>query len=83
MDKYWHGDPSKLPPHPFTIANDSYRKLVEYRKAQSVLVSGESGAGKTEATKIILQFLAEVAGSPTGVEQLMYGVVAALCIKLC
>src|SRR3546814_12301312 len=36
---------------------------------QAILISGESGAGKTEATKQRLKFLAEVAGSSTNVEQ--------------
>ena len=38
-------------------------------KDQSVIISGESGSGKTETTKIVLQFLSEVAGSETSVEQ--------------
>jgi len=71
MDQYWHGDPLKLPPHMFTIANDCYRNIIDGKANQSCLISGESGAGKTEATKILLQFLAEIAGSDTGVEQSM------------
>eukprot|EP01100_Stratorugosa_tubuloviscum_P007534 TRINITY_DN3124_c0_g1_i1.p1 TRINITY_DN3124_c0_g1~~TRINITY_DN3124_c0_g1_i1.p1 ORF type:complete len:1462 (-),score=863.00 TRINITY_DN3124_c0_g1_i1:229-4614(-) len=71
MEEYWNGDIEKLPPHVFTISSCCFRKLFETKQNQSVLISGESGAGKTEATKVVLQFLAEIAGSVTGVEQKM------------
>lgn len=58
-----------LPPHPFQIAQKCHKALQEGEKNQSILVSGESGSGKTEAVKVILQYLAEVAGSPSGAEQ--------------
>lgn len=57
-----------LPPHVFGIANDSFDSLLFDNRNQSVLISGESGAGKTEATKQCLAFLAEVAGSEANVE---------------
>eukprot|EP00752_Nemacystus_decipiens_P006696 g6019.t1 len=57
------------PPHTFAIANSAFMKLTQENVSQAILISGESGAGKTEATKQCFNFLAEVAGSQNAVEQ--------------
>ncbi|KAB8437438.1 hypothetical protein FH972_025116 [Carpinus fangiana] len=48
-------------PHIYSIADEAFRNLVEERENQSILVTGESGAGKTENTKKVIQYLAAVA----------------------
>ncbi len=58
-----------LPPHVFDIANASLYGLKYFQKSQSIVISGESGAGKTEATKQCLNFIAANAGSKSKVEQ--------------
>jgi myosin heavy subunit len=64
MEMYYKaGGNKRLPPHPFAIADHSYKQMREYKKPQSILISGESGAGKTEATKQCLSYFAEIAGS--------------------
>ena len=68
IDLYRTRGSKDLAPHVFTIADDAYASLTEKRLSQSIIISGESGAGKTECTKQCLQYLAEVAGSSTNVE---------------
>ena len=52
-------------PHIFAMADEAFRNLVEEGQNQSILVTGESGAGKTENTKKVIQYLAAVATSDT------------------
>lgn len=50
-------------PHIFAMADEAFRNLVDEGENQSILVTGESGAGKTENTKKVIQYLAAVAPS--------------------
>ncbi|EFO89923.1 CRE-NMY-1 protein [Caenorhabditis remanei] len=53
----------EMPPHIFAIADTAYRSMLQEREDQSILCTGESGAGKTENTKKVIQYLAHVAGA--------------------
>ncbi|KII94264.1 hypothetical protein PLICRDRAFT_421752 [Plicaturopsis crispa FD-325 SS-3] len=52
----------EVPPHVFSIAETSYYNMNAYHENQCVIISGESGAGKTEAAKRIMQYIAAVSG---------------------
>jgi len=52
-------------PHIFAVSDQAFRHLVEEGANQSILVTGESGAGKTENTKKVIQYLAAVATADT------------------
>ncbi|EKM53124.1 uncharacterized protein PHACADRAFT_124584, partial [Phanerochaete carnosa HHB-10118-sp] len=49
------------PPHIFAIAERAWVSMGEERENQSILITGESGAGKTESTKKVIQYLAAIA----------------------
>ncbi|XP_019461246.1 PREDICTED: myosin-6-like [Lupinus angustifolius] len=65
MAQYKGAGFGELSPHPFAVADATYRLMVNEGVSQSILVSGESGAGKTESTKLLMQYLAYMGGRAT------------------
>ena len=63
INMYRGRDRDDTKPHIFAVADEAFRKLVSAGENQSILVTGESGAGKTENTKKVIQYLAAVAAS--------------------
>ncbi|KAF5736685.1 myosin-6-like [Tripterygium wilfordii] len=62
MGQYKGAAFGELSPHPFAIADSAYRLMFNEGISQSILVSGESGAGKTESTKMLMRYLAQMGG---------------------
>uniref|UniRef100_A0A3P8V5S4 Myosin, heavy chain 6, cardiac muscle, alpha n=1 Tax=Cynoglossus semilaevis TaxID=244447 RepID=A0A3P8V5S4_CYNSE len=57
---------SEAPPHIFSISDNAYQYMLTDRENQSVLITGESGAGKTVNTKRVIQYFASIAAVSGG-----------------
>ena len=58
MAEYAGKSLGRAPPHVYAIAETAYQMLVKSGRSQSIIVSGESGAGKTETNKHLMYYLA-------------------------
>ncbi|TDH72005.1 hypothetical protein CCR75_001030 [Bremia lactucae] len=70
MTEYYGKAMGVLPPHVFALADHAYTQLIQGGALdpanQSIIISGESGSGKTETTKIIMQYLARATSDRKG-----------------
>ncbi|KAL3097199.1 hypothetical protein niasHT_030194 [Heterodera trifolii] len=54
---------TEMPPHLFAVSDEAYRNMLQNAENQSMLITGESGAGKTENTKKVIAYFAAVGAS--------------------
>uniref|UniRef100_A0A7M4FW44 Unconventional myosin-Ie-like n=1 Tax=Crocodylus porosus TaxID=8502 RepID=A0A7M4FW44_CROPO len=62
IDMYQGAAPYENPPHVYALADSSYRNMLIDRENQCIIISGESGAGKTVAAKYIMSYISRVSG---------------------
>uniref|UniRef100_A0A674IF69 Unconventional myosin-Ib n=1 Tax=Terrapene triunguis TaxID=2587831 RepID=A0A674IF69_9SAUR len=69
VEEYRNRNFYELSPHIFSLSDEAYRSLRDQDKDQCILITGESGAGKTEASKLVMSYVAAVCGKGAEVNQ--------------
>uniref|UniRef100_A0A4W4FMD1 Unconventional myosin-Ib n=1 Tax=Electrophorus electricus TaxID=8005 RepID=A0A4W4FMD1_ELEEL len=62
VEEYRNRNFYELSPHIYALSDEAYRSLRDQDKDQCILITGESGAGKTEASKLVMSYVAAVCG---------------------
>ncbi|XP_026151117.1 unconventional myosin-Ib isoform X5 [Mastacembelus armatus] len=62
VEEYRNRNFYELSPHIYALADEAYHSLRDQDKDQCILITGESGAGKTEASKLVMSYVAAVCG---------------------
>lgn len=69
IEEYMHGEPGQGEPHVYEIAQKAWLTLWESERPQGIVISGESGSGKTEACKQIIGYLTAVGAANANIEE--------------
>uniref|UniRef100_A0A3Q2DSM4 Methyl-CpG binding domain protein 3b n=1 Tax=Cyprinodon variegatus TaxID=28743 RepID=A0A3Q2DSM4_CYPVA len=71
IDAYSGQDMADMEPHIFSVAEEAYRTMIREERNQSIIISGESGSGKTVSAKFTMRYFAVVGGAAqqTSVEE--------------
>jgi len=60
----------EVQPHIYALADDTFRSLMHTKKDQCVIITGESGAGKTEASKILMQYITKISAGGASADRI-------------
>ncbi|XP_053564146.1 unconventional myosin-Ia [Bombina bombina] len=69
VEEYRNCNLYELKPHIYAVADEAYQSLRDRDRDQCILITGESGAGKTEASKLVMSYVAAVCGKGKEVNQ--------------
>eukprot|EP00051_Salpingoeca_urceolata_P021427 m.336285 g.336285 ORF g.336285 m.336285 type:complete len:1061 (+) comp19795_c1_seq2:302-3484(+) len=69
IDQYSGAAVYENPPHVYALTDNAYRNMLIDSENQCVIISGESGAGKTVSAKFIMQYIAKVSGGTGDIQK--------------